>query len=333
MNLSVKLLNSLFVGALAITSLVSVQAADNAEPKRPECVAPAKPGGGFDLTCRVAVNGFAQTKIIDKQIRTVYMPGGVGAVAYNNIISKKADDNNAIVAFSGGSLLNIAQGKFGRYTVDDVRWLATVGTDYGAIIVNKDSKFQNLGDLINALKADPKAVVFAAGATIGGQDWMTAALTAKQAGVDYQNMRFVAFEGGGEAATALQGNHVDVLLSGLAEASTLIDGGAPLRILAVFSDKRMDGRLNNIPTAKEQGYDIQWPVIRGFYLPPKVTDEQFKYWEDKFQALYKTPEFKKIQESQGLFPFEKTGAELDKFVKERSAYYKELADSFGLIKK
>lgn len=332
MKLSLKILNSLFVASLGLGTIASTQAAD-VEPKRPECVAPAKPGGGFDLTCRVAVNGFAQTKLIDKQIRTVYMPGGVGAVAYNNIISKRADDNNAFVAFSGGSLLNIAQGKFGRYTVEDVRWLATVGTDYGAIIVNKDSKFQNLGDLINALKADPKTVVFAAGATIGGQDWMTAALTAKQAGVDYKNMRFVAFEGGGEAATALQGKHVDVLLSGLAEASTLIDGGAPLKILAVFADKRMEGRLSNIPTAKEQGYDIQWPVIRGFYLPPKVTDEQFKYWEEKFQALYKTAEFKKIQESQGLFPFEKTGAELDKFVKERTAYYKELADSFGLIKK
>ncbi len=40
----------------------------------------------------------------------------------------------------GGSLLNLSQGKFGRYGVDDVRWLASVGTDYGMIAVRADSR-------------------------------------------------------------------------------------------------------------------------------------------------------------------------------------------------
>src|SRR3546814_3342708 len=44
-------------------------------------------------------------------------------------------------------------------------------------------------------------IVLGAGGTVGSQDWMKAALTAKAAGVDFRKMRFVAFEGGGEAVT------------------------------------------------------------------------------------------------------------------------------------
>ena len=59
-----------------------------AEPAKPECIAPAQPGGGFDLTCRLAVNAFKNTGVLKEAMRTVYMPGGIGAVAYNNVITQ-----------------------------------------------------------------------------------------------------------------------------------------------------------------------------------------------------------------------------------------------------
>jgi hypothetical protein len=90
------------------------------------------------------------------------------------------------VAFSGGSLLNLAQGKFGRYNENDVRWLAAVGADYGAVIVADNSPFKSLKDVMAAVKADPAKVVFGAGGTVGSQDWMKAALTAKAAGREPQ---------------------------------------------------------------------------------------------------------------------------------------------------
>src|SRR3546814_19764532 len=54
-----------------------------AEPKRPECIAPAAPGGGFDLTCKLAQSALVNEKLLTKPMRVTYMPGGVGAVAYN----------------------------------------------------------------------------------------------------------------------------------------------------------------------------------------------------------------------------------------------------------
>ncbi len=178
------------------------------------------------------------------------MPGGVEAVAYNDIVAQRSGDGNAIAAFSGGSLLNLAQGKFGKYSVDDVRWLASIGSDYGVAIVRDDSPYQDLKALMEAFKADPSKIVLGAGGSVGGQDWMKAALTARAANVDFRKMRFVAFEGGGEAMTALRGGHIQAYMGDAAEAHTMLEGGAPIRVLAVFNDKRLDGAMASIPTAK-----------------------------------------------------------------------------------
>jgi putative tricarboxylic transport membrane protein len=298
-----------------------------------ECIAPAKPGGGFDLTCKLAQSGLMNASLVKDPMRVTYMPGGIGAVAYNAIVAQRPGEENTIVAFSGGSLLNLAQGKFGRYGENDVRWLAAIGADYGAVVVTKDSPFKSLKDLMAAVKADPAKVVFGAGGTVGSQDWMKAALVARAAGIDFKGMRFVAFEGGGEALTALQGGHVQVYSGDASEVAEKIAAGSPLRVLAVFADKRLPGTLASVPTANEQGYPIEWPIIRGFYMGPKVTDADFKVWTDTFTKLMATKDFEKLREERGLFPFAMTGAQLDAYVKKQVQEYRKLADEFGLVKK
>jgi putative tricarboxylic transport membrane protein len=295
-----------------------------------ECIAPAKPGGGFDLTCKLAQSALMDGKFIADPMRITYMPGGIGAVAYNAIVAQRPAEANTLVAFSGGSLLNLAQGKFGRYNENDVRWLAGVGSDFGAVIVADSSPLKSLKDLIAAVKADPTKVVFGAGGTVGSQDWMKAALTAKAAGLNPRSMRFVAFEGGGEAITALQGGHVQVYSGDASEAEEQIKAGAKIRVLAVMADKRLEGSLSGVPTAKEQGMDIEWPIIRGFYVGPKVSDADYKVWSDTFSKMMATPGFNKLRAERGLFQFAKTGADLDAFVKQRVAYYRTLAADFGL---
>jgi putative tricarboxylic transport membrane protein len=318
------------------TTLLSVAlacgaAAAGAGPlDKTECIAGAKPGGGFDLTCKLVQTALLDGKYIADPMRVTYMPGGIGAVAYNAVVAQRPADGNAIVAFSGGSLLNLAQGKFGRYSENDVRWLAGVGADFGAIVVAKDSPFKSLKDLMAAVKAAPTKIVFGAGGTVGSQDWMKAALTAKAAGIDHKTMRFVAFEGGGEAVTALQGGHVHVYSGDASEAVAQMAAGSKIRVLAVMSDKRLPGELSGIPTAKEQGFDLDWPIIRGYYMGPKVSDADFKVWTDTFDKMMATKEFEKLRAERGLFPFTMTGPALDAYVKRQVAEYRKLADVFGL---
>lgn len=57
------------------------------------------------------------------------------------------------MAFSSGSLLNIAQGRFGPHPVQAVRWIATLGTDYGVVAVHRDSPHQSLPQLVELREA------------------------------------------------------------------------------------------------------------------------------------------------------------------------------------
>lgn len=298
---------------------------------RTECIAPAKPGGGFDLTCKLIQVSMQETGQISKPMRVTYMPGGVGAVAYNAVIAQRPAEAGTLVAFSGGSLLNLSQGKFGRYSESDVKWLAAVGTDYGIVAVRNDAPWKTLGELMEAMKSDPTKVVVGAGASIGSQDWMKTALLAREAGIDPRKMRYVAFEGGGEPVTALLGNHIQVVSGDMSEMVPHLQAGK-LRVLAVMSDKRLPGELANVPTAKEQGYNVEWPIIRGYYLGPKVTDAEYQWWEDAFKKLVTTKEFQQQRDMRGLFEFNMFGSELDAYVKKQVADYREKAKSFGLAK-
>ena len=107
--------------------------------------------------------------------------------------------------------------------------------------------------------------------------------------------------------------------------------GAPEGV-AVFAEERLkDEGMADIPTAKEQGYDIVWPVVRGFYVGPKVSDEDYQFWKASFDKLLASEDFAKLRDQRELFPFAMTGPELDAYVKQQVAQYKQLAREFGLI--
>lgn len=302
-----------------------------AQSETTECIAPAKPGGGYDLTCRLAANGLQKTGLIEKPMMVSYMPGGIGAVAYNHVNGVRADDPNLIVAASTGAAVNLALGKFGEYDANEVRWLGALGADYGAIVVKTDAPWANLGELMKDLKTQPGKIVFGAGGTVGSQDWMKAALTAKAAGLSPRDLRYVAFEGGGESLAALLGEHIDVYTGDLSELRSHLESGT-VRVLAALSEERLDGPYSDIPTAAEQGYDVQWPIWRGYYMGPEVSDEAYQQWVKKLEALAGKETFAELREARGLFPMSRFGDDFDAYVKGQVTQFKGLAKEVGLIK-
>ncbi len=317
---------------LAALAIAAFAGAALAAPDKPECIAGAKPGGGFDLTCKLAQQGMQEAKLIAAPMRITYMPGGVGAVAMNAIVGQRPADPNAIVAFSGGSLLNIAQGKFGKWTESDVRWIAAIGTDYGCISVRADSPYKSLKDLLNAVKADSSKIAIGGGGTVGSQDWTKVASLSKQVGVDPKALRYVSFEGNGEVTTALLGGHIQAG-SGDVSADLPQHKAGKIRILAVYADKRLPGDAAGIPTAKEQGYDFTWPIIRGFYVAPKIPEADYKFWLDAFNKLLASKDFLALRDQRDLYPFNMTGSELDAYVKKTVGEYRKIADEYGLVQK
>jgi putative tricarboxylic transport membrane protein len=312
------------ISALAL--LVTAQSAHAADA---ECIVPSKPGGAMDLTCKLAqkaLHGRAGSSM-----RLSYLPGGIGAVAWHSLVSQRSGEPNTLVAFSGGSLLNLAQGKFGKATAGDVRWVAALGADYGMIAVRADSQFKTLADLLEALRRHPQKVLIGVSGTIGSQDWLKMALLAKLAGIDPKVLRFVALEGGGEAFTAMDANFVQVVPGDASEA-TLYSGGGKVRVLAVLSEKRLPGVLAGAPTAREQGIDLVWPIIRGVWMGPNVPEADYQRWVRAFDQMEATPEFAQMRAAYGLYPFSMTGAALTGYVKKAVDDYHRQATQFKLVR-
>jgi putative tricarboxylic transport membrane protein len=296
----------------------------------PECLVPSKPGGAMDLTCKLAQRAL-QAKPGAPRLRLSYLPGGIGAVAWHTLVSQRRSEPDTLVAFSGGSLLNLAEGKFGKASADDVRWVAALGADYGMIAVRADSPYRTLGDLVEALRRDPQRVLIGMSGTIGSQDWMKMALLARLAGIEPRKLRFVALEGGGEEFTAMQADYVQAVSGDTSEA-ILYAGPGKVRVLAVLSEHRLPGVLAAVPTAREQGYNLVWPVIRGLWMGPGVPDADYRRWVDAFDRMQSTPEFAQLRAQAGLYPFSLTGDALTRYIRQAVADYHRQARQFNLVR-
>lgn len=318
--------NDLIAASLAVTMLAGTALA---APEKTECLAGAKPGGGFDVTCRLAANALLAAKLIDKPMTVNYMEGGVGAVAYTHVVGKRSNDPGLIVAASTGSALLLAQGKFGNADENAVRWLGALGADYGVIVVNANSPYKSLKELSDAYAVAPGDFAIGGGGAVGSQDWMKAALITKSANQDPKKMRYVALEGGGAVLTALEGGHIKIGAGEASEMSKHHQAGK-VRILAVMSPKRLPGPLSSIPTAREQGFDFDWVVWRGYYVGGKVSDADYNAWVQSFKKLIATPEFESELSARGLYPYSLLGADFDAKVKSDVQRFKTLAKDAGL---
>ncbi len=318
----------LFITALGLFSICAgIRPAMAFELEHPECIAPAKPGGGHDIMCRLLAASLADTLLIHMSIR--YLPGGIGALAYNQVVSVKNKDPEIVVAASTGTALNLALGKFGKYTEADVRWLGAVGTDYGVVAVRGDAPWKNLAELIAALRRNPRGPLIGAAGSIGSQDWMKLALTLDQAGINPKKIRYISYEGGGEASHALMQGQIQVFPGDFTEVVRYLDSGR-IRVLAVFAGKRLPGKYASLPTAKEQGYDVEWQVWRGYYLPPQITNEEYRWWVNALWRLEKTAAFTRERQKLHLFPMLLVGDEFDSYVKQSVKRLHKTATKFGL---
>jgi putative tricarboxylic transport membrane protein len=300
------------------------------EPKgQLECIAPSNPGGGWDTICRTSATVLQKSGITKETMYVTNMPGGSGAVAIANVITKRKGDTNLLVAASNSLTLTIAM-KRTAHTFNDVIPLAQVGAEMGGFFVKADSKYKTLADLANALKKDPKAASFAGGSAPGSLDHIKAAVFAKAIGVDATKVSYVPFQGGGEAMTSLLGGHTDVAALDLSEAAGQLEAGK-VRCLAVLSEKRST-KFKDIPTSYEQNVKASFPIWRGLYMAPGVPAEAVQFWSGAIQKMTATAEWNTNRERLGWEPVYKFGDDFGKFVKDETASMQSLLKELGFLK-
>ena len=295
-----------------------------------ECSVPAKPGGGMDASCKL-LQRVMQEEGEPRSLKLSYLPGGIGAVAWSSVVSQRRGGPDTLVAFSGGSLLGLAQGKYGKAVPDDVRWVAGIGIDHGMIAVRSDAPWRNLKQLLQAIRRDPSAVTIGLSGTVGSQDWLKMALLGQRAGIVPRQFRFVALEGGGDSFAALQAGHVQVISGDASEAAYFMAEGK-VRVLAVLSEQRLPGPLQAVPTAREQGYEVVWPIIRGFYMSPHVPEADYQRWVRYFDRMMADPVFLAQRSTSGLQPFAMTGSQLSQYINQTVTQYRKQSQELGLVR-
>jgi putative tricarboxylic transport membrane protein len=295
-----------------------------------ECIAPANPGGGWDFTCRQIGRIMQEIGLESNLVQVTNMAGAGGGVAYTHVVGQRDDDAELIVAASSATTTRLAQNAFAGMTADQVRWVGTIAGDPGVIVVGKDSPFQTLGDLIEAVKADPSAVSFAGGSAVGGFDHLKVLMLMDRTGFeDARAIKYIGLDGGADAITQTVGGFTQAMTGDISEIQGFIRSG-DVRALAVLSDERVAG-FDDIPTAKEQGVDLVAMNWRGLYAPKGISDDEFARWTDALQQVSDSEQWQQVMAENGLAPYTLIGDEFEAFVNENIAEITEISREIGII--
>lgn len=321
---------SLMLAASLAVGMASSACTPSAEARGWECLAPAAAGGGWDLTCRSVAAALQELELAPGLVRVTNLPGAGGGVAYARTVAQRSDDPGLFVAASPSTVLRLAQGQYGRLDVDDVRWVGALGAEYGVLAVAADAPWQTLEQLMEAWRERPDDFVVSGGSAVAGQDHMKVLLLAREAGLDPRRVRYVPFNGGGEAMTALLGGFVDVFSGEASEVEGQLRAGS-LRLLAVLSPERLPGALAAVPTALENGYDVTWVTWRGFYVPGDTPPEIYDAWVERMRQVGESEAWNEARARYRLQPFFMLGAEFERFVGAQVQDLRDMSRSIGLI--
>ena len=295
-----------------------------------ECIAPANPGGGWDFTCRQISNIMYEIKAVDAPVQVTNMNGGGGGVAFAHVVSQRNDDADLFVAASSATTTRLAQNAFAGMTADQVRFVGSIGADPGVIVVAKDSPFQSLTDMVEAIKADPGSVAFAGGSAVGGFDHMKPLQIMKAAGFDdITKIKYISVDGGADAITQTVGGFTQAMTGDMSEIVGFIKSG-DVRALAVLTEERVPG-FEDIPTAREQGFDVVAVNWRGIYVPKGISDEQFNTWAERLTAVAESDQWKTAMVENGLAPFTKIGPDFQLWIDDVIADTVTLSKEIGVI--
>lgn len=317
------------LAALGLAIAAAPCAAQTAwKPEKPiEFVVLSSPGGGNDKTARLLQRIWRDAKWLDN-VNVLNRPGGGGALAYT-YVAKHAGDAHYIAVVRKGLLTNHILGRSPLHP-NELTPLATMANEPNAIAVRADSPIRNAKDLSERLKADPQSITTSVGSTRGGPSHMMVVQLAKLAGADLRKLKIVTFSGSSESITNLLGGHIEVMSSSV-DALVPHHKAGTMRILGIATAERA-ASLPNVPTFKEQGYDVimgNWTAIMG---PKGLAPAQVAYWESLLERTFNHPTWKGMLEADALeADFRKSQPTRDMVIRDYEAERRMLTE-LGMVK-
>ncbi|MFB3884967.1 MAG: tripartite tricarboxylate transporter substrate binding protein [Thermodesulfobacteriota bacterium] len=172
----------------------------------------------------------------------------------------------------------------GRYRTLDFTHIFSLFNDAIGVIVKSDSPYKGMADFVEKHKGKTLSCGIPG---LGSGSHMDAMNFATYLGL---TPRWVPYDGGTEAVTAMVGGHIDYVVGNIGSATAMLSAKI-VRPILIFDEKR-DPRFPDVPTHKDLGFKISAIAnIRGVVGPPGVPPEVVKKLEEAFQKAAHDKEF------------------------------------------
>src|SRR5712664_184888 len=248
-------------------------------------------GSSADVTARLLADGMS--KQLGAKVIVVNRPGAGGAIGYKYVAAQKPDgyalvwnSNSISTTFHSGQL------PFDYKAFDAV---ARVLVESVVVAVRADSPFRTLNDFISEARRKPKAISVGHSG-IGSHTHISLATLEHAAGAEVNEVPFSA----AQVVPSLLGGHVDAVVQLPAALSAPVRQGQ-VRLLAVLIPER-DPALADVPTAREQGFDVSVEAWRGIALPHGTPRPIIVALETSIKKTIESNEFVKASENLGVRP-------------------------------
>ncbi|MBF8185598.1 tripartite tricarboxylate transporter substrate binding protein [Nonomuraea sp. K274] len=262
----------------------------------------AAAGGASDMTARALATELE--KDLGRSIVVENRPGASGSTAMRFLASAKAD------GYTLGYLpVEVSMLGHRGYPVkpESYTMLGQVVNVPAVVVVPAESPHKTLADLIEAAKSDPGEVSVANSGP--GSIWEAATtLLGQQAGVGFKP---VPFDGGAPAVAAAAGDKVDAAVAGASEVAPSVKDGR-VRALAVLDAERSQ-QLPDVPTGKEEGYDVTVGGWGGIGAPANLPQPVAQRLRDAVSKAAQSPAFTQTLTKAGAVPTYRSAEEFATF--------------------
>lgn len=252
---------SVLGGALAL-ALAGCAGEDDADLR---IMVPNPPGSGYDITARVLAAALDSSGIA-RGVEVFNLPGASGVVGLRRLAYERG--NERLLMLMGLGLVGAQITADARVRLRDTTPVARLVQEPAVLVVQRDSPYGSLDELIADWRADPEGTAIGGGSLAGGPDHLATMLLAEAVGLPPARVRYQRHDGGGDLLAAILRREVDFAMSGLSEYADQIESGQ-LRALAVTSAEPVPQLP--APTVRDAGLDVVFNNWRGLVAPPGLS--------------------------------------------------------------
>ncbi len=329
MTLSKKFTQAVVAGAALAVLSSAAYAADDYPSKPITLVAPYSAGGASDMASRTMAS--VLPSYLGQPVLVVNRTGAGGVTGSTYVNKAKPDGYTLLLARIGSQSVSPAMKANIPYKYDDFTMLAVIELNPVICATASSKPYKTMKDLIDAVKAKPGELSFSS-AGVGSMLHVAVPLVLKMMDVDNPKgaMNHIPYKGGGAAATAAVGGHVDLVCTNSSALTSHIAGGK-LRPLMITTKERQ-AVAKDAPTARELGFPqievlVGWS---GIYGPPGMDPAVAKKIRDALQLVKKDKAWNKFTKALGSVPYILDEAETKKFVDDQFTAFNTLVSDLGM---